>query len=350
MAVAYNEMVYNIKADVFLKVNALEKFLCLDGLEYLSSGNFSRAYKTKQGTVIKITIDEIYYKFAQYCKENPAPYLPRILKDFGVVAEMYFTEEFFDISKRKYTGEVRAEAVKIYAVELPMFESCSDEPPKSLESFGVKHQLKSFMDWHKHQEMRRAVSAYLDIQLKGSFVGIMNRNNWSITLDTAMGRYKRVVGCGLACGYDALKFVSDIHAINQLGGFGDLHVHNMMYDPEISQYVITDPVGSNNSGALLAKVLPTYKDLGNVLNKEAVKYFAESSGKPENFVVSSFMLKMLQDAEDKLGVVKEQSSNCIVDVKVNKKLKPESLKNRIDKFGIGIHFEGVNFAIEPFGV
>lgn len=202
----------------------LANFGILDYISPIGEGHFSKVYATNRMTVLKFTVDDTYNSFVQLCKKVDNPMFPKILNDFGVVADCNGT--------------------KLYAYELPMYTSWMDALP---------FQYDEFSDIF--EDFKSNLNSLLSIDAKFKMETIYDRN-WNILCHVPTHRDRKgMLGICEVClkfGLDFNDFMDTINLLRgvfgeDLGTFFDLHGGNWMCDPKTGQLIISDPVGSQTT-------------------------------------------------------------------------------------------------------
>lgn len=202
----------------------LANFGILDYISPIGEGHFSKVYATNRMTVLKFTVDDMYDSFVQLCKKVDNPMFPKILNDFGVVADCNGT--------------------KLYAYELPMYTSWSDALP---------FQSDEFSDIF--EDFKSNLNRLLSIDAKFNTEAVYDRN-WSVVCHVFTHRDRKgildICETCLKFGLDFNDFMDTINLLRNVfgedeGAFFDLHGGNWMCDPKTGQLIISDPVGSHTT-------------------------------------------------------------------------------------------------------
>ena len=204
------------------KQNSLQLILEAFGIDKstrpVGHGNYSRAYLTKRGTILKFTIDETYMAYINAITDRPNPLAPEVLNNFGEVAKVLCED---------WNGRANVyKEVPLFAVELPKYvhiNCCENVPNQSnlQRAMGSLEYLCSY-EMYKYEWSHEENMANLEEHFE----------------DT------------IKVGIDAFEMFDFIHLVKNLqdehNAFNDMHSDNFMWDGVNSRLVVTDPVGSRS--------------------------------------------------------------------------------------------------------
>lgn len=171
----------------------------------LGHGNYSQVFSTNRGTVVKLTVDDVYMTYVNKVSGINNKYLPKILNNFGIIG---------------YVDSCGNEnPVPVYAVEMPKYRKLKFDGDTSCleESFNSLYKLCKY-----------------DIV----------RDNWSF--EESMAELQNVLSSIVKMGYDVDDVFEAVNIIKNIeetqNCFYDMHWQNFMIDSE-GNTVITDPIG-----------------------------------------------------------------------------------------------------------
>lgn len=253
----------------------LANFGVLGQVDSLGSGHFSCVYATNRMTVLKFTVDNKYNDFVQLCKKVDNPLFPKILNDFGVVAEV--------------------NGIKLYAYELPMYVDWKEaliSKQNIVEMYGYFGMAKS--------EIKRILSDHSKFQTKDIFNEGWEKVCSVETLSNRCGMDVLSAIC-LKFGLDFSVLMDALYAVkNAFKGdprmFLDMHGDNWMCDPKTGSLIMSDPVASYdtvNDGfePMYLNECMSIQDIESFYNKEKAEVISKLLLQPEDCAMKFFNFK-----------------------------------------------------------
>jgi len=262
---------FSIKQYQFLLAN----FGVLGQVQGLGSGHFSCVYATNRMTVLKFTVDNKYNDFVQLCKKIENPLFPKILNDFGVVAEVGGT--------------------KLYAYELPMYVDWS-------EALISKQSVDEV-----YEHLGRAKSGIKNILDDGNKFKekVIYSKSWDriCSVETFSNRrgMEVVSAICLKFGIEFNTLMDALYSIknefkNDDRMFLDMHGGNWMCDPKTGGLIMSDPVASYdtvNDGfePMYLKGCMKIQDVESFYDKEKAEEISKLLLQPEDCAMKFFNFK-----------------------------------------------------------
>ena len=240
-------------------------------------GNFSDVYDTGRGTVLKLTVDEMYMEYVAISEKNQHNSLfPRIVNNFGIVGYV-------------------SEGCPIFAVELPKLKSFHDMGINNFTK-AVSKNLWGIDDGFEFGfELDRYGSSCDSFEELVAGLDDVVRGFNSSAIDFM----------------EVLEFVNKVKPLLKHNCFSDFSLGNVMFDG--LTLVITDPIASIDSCSTLGNSdrFTDVKSCCNMIDVDVVEKVARAIGK-YNFDVKflDFMQKVsTEKKENDFSIVVKKSDN-----------------------------------------
>lgn len=204
------------------KQNSLQLILEAFGIDKntrpIGHGNYSRAYLTKRGTILKFTIDETYMAYIDAVTTKPNDLAPEILNNFGEVAKVLCED---------WDGRANVfKEVPLFAVELPKYKHVwsSEDVPNIDNLHSAMGSLEYLCSYN------------------------LMHDNWSFEENIANmeENFTPIIRAGVDM-FQMFDFINMVHKLqDDLDAFNDMHSDNFMWDAVNNRLVVTDPIGSRS--------------------------------------------------------------------------------------------------------